>query len=68
MKKEIIIRSFKKTVISIKIGEENNQIYILSKFTDDLPIPKDINISDIIKIMNMSYLKTQNIMIPNNQK
>ena len=49
MKKETIIRSFKKTVISIKIGEENNQIYILSKFTDDLPIPNDINISDINK-------------------
>ena len=50
IKKEIIIRSFKKTGISLKKnGEENDQIDNPTKFTDDLLIPNEINLFDIDK-------------------
>ena len=46
IKKETIIKSFRKTGISIKMnGEENNQICIPSKFSNNLSIPNKIYFS-----------------------
>ena len=49
IKKETIIRSFKLTGISIKMnGEENAQIDIPEQFIDNLPMPDNLDYTDLI--------------------
>jgi hypothetical protein len=49
IKKDTIIKSFKRTGISILMnGSENNLVNLPEFLSDELPIPNDININDKI--------------------
>ena len=49
IKKDTIIKFFKRTGISILMnGSENNLVYLPEFLSDGLPIPNDININDKI--------------------
>ena len=48
IKKDTIIRSFKMTGISIKMnGEENSQISLPDKFIDNMPLPDNLDFTEL---------------------